>query len=280
MSLVLRFVRALASLPGFRRLTELDVLLRLSFALRGSLVRTPFRFAVNELRRAHGPTAYVLRGSEVSIAVRHGTPDVLVLDEIFSQREYDFPGPVLDALEPAGTGPRVVDLGANIGLFGAWVLTHFPDAAILAIEADPANAAVHAQTISANGRTGDWKLLRAVAGTRRGAARFAAGSFALSHLANEGEAGAEAPVEDVFDHSEGVDLLKIDIEGAEWAVLADPRFATVAARGIVVEYHRELCPSDDPGEAAAGFLRHAGYDVLSGPSKPRFGAGIIWGVRR
>jgi FkbM family methyltransferase len=279
-SLVLRFVRALASLPGFRRLTQLDVLLRLSVALRGSLVRRPFRFGLNELKRPHGVSTYVLRGSDVSVAVRHGTPDVLVLDEIFSQCEYDFPSPVLRALEPAGASPRVVDLGANIGLFGAWVLTRFPDASIVAIEADPANAAVHSQTIAANGRARDWKLLQAAAGTSRGAARFAGGGFALSRLANEGEAGTNVPVEDVFDHLGAVNLLKIDIEGAEWAVLADPRFATVQANALVLEYHRELCPGDDPAETAAGFLRDASYELVSGPAKPRFGAGIVWGFRR
>jgi hypothetical protein len=37
---------------------------------------------------------------------------------------------------------RVLDLGANIGLFGAWALGRFPVESILALKPDPENASV------------------------------------------------------------------------------------------------------------------------------------------
>ena len=51
MKRVLGLVRWLAGVPGIRRLTGSELLLRLSFALRASLVSERRRFARNELRR-------------------------------------------------------------------------------------------------------------------------------------------------------------------------------------------------------------------------------------
>ena len=94
----------------------------------------------------------------VAIALRHHTGDVLVLDEIFSQLEYEPPRRGQAGCSRLSGAPRVVDLGANIGLFGAWVLGRYPDATIVAVEADPANAAVHRRTIEANelATAGSW----------------------------------------------------------------------------------------------------------------------------
>jgi FkbM family methyltransferase len=54
----------------------------------------------------------------------------------------------------------------------------------------------------------------------------------------------------------GVDILKLDCEGAEYHLLADPRFlAHLAPREIRMEYHRGLAGVLAP-------LRQAGYDVV------------------
>src|SRR5204863_1001831 len=115
-----RLVRRAATLPGLRLLTRSGALLRVTYALRATLVADSRRFAANELRRRATVETYRLRHSDVRVAVRHHTADLMVLDEVFSQREYAPPDPVasaLNALRPL----RVADLGANIGVFGAWV---------------------------------------------------------------------------------------------------------------------------------------------------------------
>ena len=61
--MLLGAVRRLASAPGFRRLTSVASLLRLSFALRASLVRERARFVRNELRSGATTATYRLRGS-------------------------------------------------------------------------------------------------------------------------------------------------------------------------------------------------------------------------
>jgi FkbM family methyltransferase len=279
MSMLLRAVRRLATLPLFHRLTQVAPLLRLSYALRASLVRERWQFVRNELRSRSVTASYGLRESGVRVALRHHTGDVMVLDEIFSQREYDPPEPVADAL-PDSSAPLVVaDLGANIGLFGAWILGRFPNARIVAFEADPANATVHRRVIVENGNHEQWKLVEAFAAPQAGAVEFTAGAFATSHE-SRGEESVEVEAVDVFEHLAEVTFLKIDIEGAEWPLLADPRFTEIAADVVVLEHHREGCPDPDPASAAERRLVAAGYDVVRGGVKEAYGAGVLWGVRR
>ena len=148
----------------------------------------------------------------MAIAIRHHTGDVMVLDEIFSQAEYEPPpGVVLDLPDDVSA----VDLGANIGLFGAWLLGRFPRARILAYEADPGNAALHRRAIEANGLGERWRLVEAFAGTAAGTTSFTAGGHAVSRA---GE-GIEVPVVDVLPELAAAELVKIDVEGVR---VADP----------------------------------------------------------
>ena len=279
MNALLRFIRRLATAPGFRRLTGVAPLLRVSFALRGALVRSRLRFALNELRPGEVTATYQLREGAVRIVVRHHTPDVLVLDEIFSQREYELPPPVRDAFAEATVPLAVLDLGANIGLFGAFVLVQYPEARIVALEPDPANAAIHERAIDANPRA-DWTLVQAAAANEPGTLRFTPGGFSRSHAADPGGDAIEVPADDVLPRIAEADLVKIDIEGAEWPLLADPRFAETRAQAFVLEYHPEGCPGADPRGEAERALAGAGFEVASGPAKPQFGTGVLWAWRQ
>jgi FkbM family methyltransferase len=275
---LLRLVRRLATAPGFRRLTTVGPLLRFSFALRGTLVESPVRFALNEVRPGGAIASYRLRGSGISIVIRHHTADVLVLDEIFSQREYEFPSPVARVLDGPARPLTIVDLGANIGLFGAYALTRYPNAIVLAVEPDPANAAIHARAIDAN-PSSRWTLSQAAAAAAPGTMRFRSGGFTRSHAADEDDEAIVVEQEDVLPLMERADLVKIDIEGGEWALLADPRFALTEALAVVLEYHPEHCPGSQPRAEAEHFLGTAGFEVVRGPSKPEFGTGVLWGWR-
>jgi FkbM family methyltransferase len=202
----------------------------------------------------------------------------MALDELVSQQEYELPPPVERTLRALTEPLRVVDLGANIGLFGAWLLGRFATAQILAFEADPSNAAVHRLTIDANGLGGRWRLVEAFAGTRPGTTHFVPGLFGISHVA-EGEEGIEVPVLDVMPDLLDADLVKIDIEGAEWPIVADPRFRELRARAVVLEYHAWGCPDDDARARAEQALRAGGYQLVHAGQKPAFGAGVLWGWR-
>jgi hypothetical protein len=87
------------------------------------------------------------------------------------------------------------------------------------------------------------------------------------------------PQHDVVARAGDVDLLKVDIEGAEWALVHDPRFAELSVPVVALEYHRERCPDPDPLVAATRALESAGYRVVPGDLAAEPGEGMVWGWR-
>jgi FkbM family methyltransferase len=253
--------------------------------LRARTVRPASVFVLRELAGSSGPCAYRLRQQDMRVAVRHRTGDVVTLGEVFHDRHYHPIPEVEAALERVHS---IVDLGANVGLFGAFAAARWPEAQIVAYEPDPANASVHERTIALNGLWERWRITRAAAGAREGSAQFVAGAFALSHIAemSGGVACAsdsawptiEVAVEDVVPLLATADLVKMDIEGGEWPILADPRFHSTPPRAIVLEYHPRLCPSNDPRAAAEAALVAASLNLRSIWHRSD-GHGMLWAWR-
>jgi hypothetical protein len=71
----------------------------------------------------------------------------------------------------------------------------------------------------------------------------------------------------------------MDMEGGEWAVMADARFRKIPARAIVLEYHGDSCPRDDATAAATDLMRAAGYELRPLFYDPKHDAGMLWGWR-
>ncbi len=81
----------------------------------------------------------------------------------------------------------------------------------------------------------------------------------------------------MFHHLRDVDILKMDIEGGEWAILADRRLAETPPKVLMLEYHSRLCPDSDPKRAAAARLTELGYVVEEGTSlSPEAGTLLAW----
>ena len=74
----------------------------------------------------------------------------------------------------------------------------------------------------------------------------------------------------VLEHlPQGVDLLKLDCEGAEYHLLADPRFlAHLSPREIRMEYHRGVQP-------VSRYLEEAGYTVTLQPGAGSGPVGLL-----
>jgi FkbM family methyltransferase len=274
---VLALIRRLARVPGFRLLTRSRLAMRLSASLRCSLVRESVAFVANELRRRDVLSQYHLRRSGVAICLRHHSPDVFALDQGFSQDLYEIGPHSRAALARLGRPLEVVDLGANIGLFCAYVLGELEIKRLIAFEPDHSNAQVLARAIQANEREDSWELVEACAATADGALPFISGRFGMSRVAapESGEGATVVPALDVFPYLEHVDLLKIDIEGGEWSILADPRFRRLPASAILLEYHRHLCPDANPRELAGELLAGAGYEVELSADEPEEDLGTL-----
>jgi FkbM family methyltransferase len=260
-----------------RALTRPQVERLISTWLRARTVRESGRFAVRELSGRRELARYRLRASGLEIYLRHGTPDIYTLDQAFYQCHFDPPPGVADVLAPLDP-LRIVDLGANIGLFGAAMLGRYPRATVTAFEPDDRNADLLERTIAANGAAARWRVIRACAGATSGVVAFVEGEYGTSHVVDVADGGRQKSAVDVFPYLDDAQFAKIDIEGSEWELLADPRFAQLATRVIHLEFHPRSAPAPDPAAAAVRAVEEAGYDHdevrETGP-----GTGMLWAWR-
>jgi FkbM family methyltransferase len=270
-----------AQLPFVRHLTDLRITQQLGQTWRRSrLVSQPTRFAAAELLGRPGRVgAYSLRDSGVSIVVRHRTRDIDVFHEIFiNDRPYDLPEEIAIPLRRLGRPPRVLDLGANVGLFVAQFQQRFPGATVICVEPDPHNLPLLHRCLSLNELTQVCPVIEACASNRNGVVSFISGQHADSRIGSSGTAPTvKAKSIDVFDLIDGIDLVKIDIEGSEWEILHDPRLADAAVSGIVLEWHGDAYIGEDAEAIALRSLERKGFRVLS--RRAGGSLGTLWAVR-
>jgi FkbM family methyltransferase len=275
-----------ALLSGLRRVGALPFLLPVTaLVTRGLTVRETPAFVAREALRRRGMFLYTLRESGLRVALRHRTGDVVTVGEVWRNRDYDPPAEVDAAI---GAPRRVIDLGGNIGLFALHALGRWPTAAVVSYEPDPVNAAVARRSLATNALEDRWEVVEAAAGNAAGSVRFAGGQDALSHVVADGETSAasetgtatmlDVPLLDVLPAVGDADLVKIDIEGGEWDVLGDPRFAAAPPRALVLEYHPRGCPTTDPHVAIRDLIDGAGLrhqDIWRRDD----GHGMLWAWR-
>ena len=171
----------------------------------------------------------------------------------------------------------MLDLGAHVGLFSLLIDQRFPGAEIVLFEPDPEHVAVLCETIAKNPGIGPWEIVEACAGTSDRSLPFVAAEGWGSHVPAAGEAGTITVRQvNVFPYlSGGPDLVKINIEGGEWELLSDARFARSPPNVLVLEYHRRNAPGP-PEAAARAALEAMGYAVERG--RRWSGGGLLWGL--
>jgi FkbM family methyltransferase len=219
------------------------------------VVKERVRFATAQVLGGRRVGQYELTESGLTLYLRHNTRDVDVLREIFVWGEYEMPEEVVARVSPR---PIVLDVGANIGLFGLFIYGRYPDARVISVEPDRGNAALLERCISAN-RLGDrWTTVVACASTGPGVIRFRSGLFCDSHIDPDGD---PVPAVDLFDLADEIDLLKMDIEGGEWPIIDDPRWREVDAKAILLEWHSDASPHPDARAWLFSSLITAGFTV-------------------
>ncbi len=170
---------------------------------------------------------------------------------------------------------HVVDLGGNAGFSVLRFLSWFPNCRVIAVEPHPRHAEALRQNVVLNGWTDRVDLIQAAAGPSKDRAKLTdQGSGAKLGA----EAGIDVDVIDIFPILLGrrIDVLKIDIEGSEHAILDDPRFAQVDARAVLMEWHR-VTRVPDARERCCARLSSLGYTIDESFIEP--GAGMIYGFR-
>jgi FkbM family methyltransferase len=175
-------------------------------------------------------------------------------DEIFMRRSLAF--------ETAAREPRILDCGANIGLASIYFRQRYPNARITAFEADPSLAAICRRNLEAHG----------AAGVDVRSAAVWVGEGSIEFVCEGADSGAIASLEPSVSGplafvpavrlrdwlNEPVDLLKLDIEGAELPVLDDCRDLLHNVRALTIDLH-EFNPVTRQTGAIFELLARAGF---------------------
>ena len=228
-------------------------------AIRRRLFESPEKAAWRQACRQAGVTPRFTTG-DISLAdLRIRYADLLTLcpqwDDLFVKRTLAFTS--------ASSSPRILDCGANIGLASLFFRRLYPEARVTAFEADPALFEILNTNLRANGAE-TVETRHAAMWTSTGTLSFQCeGSDSGMIGALPGAVSGRATtvpslrLRDVIDEGP-VDLLKLDIEGAEGAVLADCEPVLGRVNAIVMDLH-EFDPAVRQAPAVLDLLARAGF---------------------
>ncbi len=134
--------------------------------------------------------------------------------------------------------PIIFDCGANVGTSCLYFKQLFPNAKIKAFEADPMIGSVLQSNLSKNGINDVEIINKAVWIDDNGIDFGSEGADGGSINASNNKIKIESlRLKDFLEKEEKIDLLKIDIEGAEYEVLIDCKDDLKNVQNIFVEYH-------------------------------------------
>lgn len=171
--------------------------------------------------------------------------DELALYEVLVLQEYAFLKEYLASCKR----PKVLDIGAHIGTFAIWTFSINSQAQVLSIEADPQTCCVARRNVKQLSIQGfHWDVLEKAAGSSDNKLlNFLSTGPSMSHRLNaDGDVtvrsiSLRSLLDDIDPQCQGVDLMKIDIEGGEEDFLCGAPDALNQVKSIVVELHPQLC---------------------------------------
>ncbi|MBI3724487.1 FkbM family methyltransferase [bacterium] len=251
----------------------------------GKIAQNPWEIVRFRKAQAPGRTLEVRFKDGPPLFLRGGLSDFHMFHRIFLRDEYRLAG------AKPGEWECVVDIGANAGIFS----TRVSGVArrVLSYEPVPSHfeqlsrntsrrANVTAVPKAVSGERGTLRIYRPLAESRSGAHS--------SYLENQGlspDAFDEAEavtLDDVFSEH-GIsrcDLLKLDVEGAEYEILHAASDETLSkVRAIHGEYHDVR--ADDPRtriDAFRAFLEGKGFEAEAVPHRRKPNHGMIFARRR
>lgn len=201
----------------------------------------------------------------------HNAADLLdVFYEIFISEAYQ--------ITLTGDRPYVIDCGANVGVASLYFKIHYPNCQLVAFEPNPSCAQMWQRNVAGNGFTGA-ELIDAAVGTQEGTLDlFLADDRTLgSSTVHKPDHASKATRVKVVPLSRWidrvVDVLKLDVEGAELTVLEElsASGALAKVRRLMIKYTTAL--------AAGPASWHVSSASSSGMASPtRSSAPIVGGT--
>lgn len=190
------------------------------------------RHECDRLRR-HGAGAATTHLLGRPLRLSHAASFEGMYREIFEREVFGFDTDV--------ASPRMLDCGAHVGLASIYLGRRHPGARITAFEADPDIAALARENLDAFG-LGRVEVVAAAVSDHDGTVTFSATGDLAGRVGTTHGLGAAQPREVPAVRlarylEEPIEFLKMDIEGAEPAVLVSIADRLHTVRRLFVEYH-------------------------------------------
>lgn len=185
-----------------------------------------------------GTITVSIRELAYPLALRSGTSDISVFRQLFLDRCYDFQ---ID--RPLNS---IIDCGANIGLFSVLFASRYPEARIVAVEPDTSNFELLKRNTS---RYPNIECVHSGVWSRTCHLRIknqhvGAWAYEVEEIEQpEPSSFPSVTVHDLLQHfkTQKIDMLKMDIEGAEKEVFGDNYESWIHAfKCLIVEVHDKL----------------------------------------
>jgi FkbM family methyltransferase len=174
---------------------------------------------------------------DIPVTLRPFAGDIFVLFEVLMDQCYNIP----DVMLAPDKVDVIMDCGANIGITSLFLASRYPNARIYSIEPNEENFELLSRNTAVEPRI--VPIHGAIVGYPRKSARLTTGRAAWGNVITKNDEGVDVPaftVEQICqDHQLScVDLLKVDVEGAEKGIFANSSFL----RGvgfIIIELHND-----------------------------------------
>jgi FkbM family methyltransferase len=177
--------------------------------------------------------------------------DIQGIREVWLERAYRLPFAISNGV--------LVDLGANIGLTSVWLAKEYGFSRVIAVEPDSSNAALVRKNLDLNGLNA--QVVQAAVGPNDGTARFqTANESNLGQVSQDGDVVKMVSMQTILERFglSDLDLVKMDIEGSEQALLTGPSEWLSRTRAMIAEFHPPLI--DYP--RLTGLLEQRGFTYV------------------
>lgn len=184
--------------------------------------------------------------------------DYSAIREIFFEGDYDFLIPLLKQ----GRDMCVLDVGAHIGIFSLWLLNQNQNIRIVSIEASKETYDILLKTAEGALKEfgTDWKCLYRAAWKNNDTLSFSGGGDAMSHQVDlRGDERVQGiSFNDLMSLYDGkkIDLMKVDIEGAEESFLCESPKNLEKVDRLIVELHAKYCDTKRVRELLESIYPH------------------------
>jgi FkbM family methyltransferase len=141
--------------------------------------------------------------------------------------------------ESVSPNPVIIDCGANIGIGSLYFKTIYPNATLIAFEPDDSLAEIFKKNMLQNA-VDNFTLHKAAVWTENGTISFNNKGSEASSIDVSGNSSYTVPtvkLASILAEHTNIDLLKIDIEGAEYLVIQDIATELYRVQNMFIEYH-------------------------------------------